>query len=72
MASNAGAARVAHKSGVCAMGGQTIANRDAVNRPRRVQPTPRNLEAMILAIRDGDDPTRGRRLSDVTEVGQES
>jgi hypothetical protein len=40
---------VARKSGVCAMSGQTIAKRDAVYRPRRVQPTPRNIEAMILA-----------------------
>jgi hypothetical protein len=40
---------IARKSGVCAMSGRTIARGDAVYRPRRVQPTPRNIEAMILA-----------------------
>ncbi len=40
---------VAKKVGVCSLSGQTIARSDAVYRPRRVQPTPRNAEAMILA-----------------------
>jgi hypothetical protein len=40
---------VARKSGVCAMSGRTIAKGDAIYRPRRVQPLPRNIEAMILA-----------------------
>ncbi|MFM0055931.1 DUF3331 domain-containing protein [Paraburkholderia phytofirmans] len=39
----------AKKGGVCSLSGQTIARGDAVYRPRRVQPTPRNVEAMILA-----------------------
>jgi hypothetical protein len=40
----------AKKAGVCSLSGQTIARGDAVYRPRRVQHTPRNVEAMILAI----------------------
>ncbi|SAK74516.1 hypothetical protein AWB76_04789 [Caballeronia temeraria] len=39
----------AKKAGVCSLSGQTIARGDAVYRPRRVQHTPRNAEAMILA-----------------------
>lgn len=40
---------IAKKAGVCSLSGQTIARGDAVYRPRRVQPVPRNVEAMILA-----------------------
>jgi uncharacterized protein DUF3331 len=40
---------VARKNAVCALSGQTIAKGDAVYRPRRVRPIPRNIEAMILA-----------------------
>jgi hypothetical protein len=40
---------IARKAGVCALSGQTIATGNAVYRPRRVQPVPRNIEAMILA-----------------------
>jgi hypothetical protein len=40
---------VARKAGVCALSGYAIATGDAVYRPRRVQPAPRNVEAMILA-----------------------
>jgi hypothetical protein len=40
---------IAKKAGVCALSGQTIATGNAVYRPRRVQPIPRNIEAMILA-----------------------
>jgi hypothetical protein len=40
---------VAKKVGVCSLSGQTIERGDAVYRPRRVQPIPRNVEAMILA-----------------------
>ena len=40
---------IAKKAGVCALSGQTIAKGNAVYRPRRVQPIPRNIEAMILA-----------------------
>jgi hypothetical protein len=39
----------AKKAGVCALSGRTIETGDAVYRPRRVQPAPRNIEAMILA-----------------------
>jgi hypothetical protein len=39
----------AKKAGVCALSGRTILTGDAVYRPRRVQPAPRNIEAMILA-----------------------
>jgi Domain of unknown function (DUF3331) len=41
--------RIARKAGVCALSGETIATGIAVYRPRRVQPVPRNIEAMILA-----------------------
>ncbi|WOD13845.1 DUF3331 domain-containing protein [Paraburkholderia kirstenboschensis] len=40
---------IARKAGVCALSGQTIARGDAVYRPRRVRPAPRNVAAMILA-----------------------
>jgi Domain of unknown function (DUF3331) len=40
---------VARKNSTCAMSGQTIARGDAVYRPRRGRPAPRNIEAMILA-----------------------
>ncbi|MFM0395444.1 DUF3331 domain-containing protein [Paraburkholderia phytofirmans] len=40
---------IARKSGVCALSGQKIARGDAVYRPRRARPAPRNVEAMILA-----------------------
>nr|WP_240975840.1 DUF3331 domain-containing protein [Paraburkholderia aromaticivorans] len=40
---------IARKSGVCALSGQTIARGDAVYRPRRARPAPRNVDAMILA-----------------------
>ncbi|WNC89163.1 DUF3331 domain-containing protein [Paraburkholderia sp. FT54] len=40
---------IARKTGVCALSGQAIARGDAVYRPRRVRPAPRNVEAMILA-----------------------
>jgi hypothetical protein len=40
---------IAKKVGVCALSGQTIATGNAVYRPRRVHPIPRNIEAMILA-----------------------
>jgi Domain of unknown function (DUF3331) len=40
---------VSKKAGVCSLTGQTIAKGDAVYRPRRVEPVPRNIEAMILA-----------------------
>lgn len=40
---------VAKNAGVCALSEQTIARGDAVYRPRRAQPAPRNNEAMILA-----------------------
>ncbi|MFM0346926.1 DUF3331 domain-containing protein [Paraburkholderia sp. RL17-347-BIC-D] len=40
---------IARKAGVCALSGQTIATGDAVYRPRRGRPAPRNVEAMILA-----------------------
>lgn len=39
----------AKKAGVCSLSGQTIARGDAVYRPKRVRPIPRNVEAMILA-----------------------
>jgi hypothetical protein len=40
---------IAKKAGVCSLSGQTIATGNAVYRPRRVRPIPRNIEAMILA-----------------------
>ena len=40
---------VAKKAGVCALSGQVITRGNAVYRPKRVQPAPRNIEAMILA-----------------------
>ncbi|MFM0555964.1 DUF3331 domain-containing protein [Paraburkholderia sediminicola] len=40
---------IARKAGVCALSGQAIATGDAVYRPRRGRPPPRNVEAMILA-----------------------
>jgi hypothetical protein len=40
---------IAKKGGVCALSGQVIATGDAVYRPRRLKPAPRNIEAMILA-----------------------
>lgn len=40
---------VAKKTGVCALSGQVITRGNAVYRPKRVQPAPRNIEAMILA-----------------------
>ncbi|MFL9962999.1 DUF3331 domain-containing protein [Paraburkholderia sediminicola] len=40
---------IAKKAGVCALSGQRIATGDAVYRPRRLKPAPRNIEAMILA-----------------------
>ena len=40
---------VARRGDVCAMSGRPIAKGDAVYRPRRVRPIPRNIEAMILA-----------------------
>ena len=40
---------VAKKAGVCALSGQAIKRGHAVYRPKRVQPTPLNIEAMILA-----------------------
>jgi Domain of unknown function (DUF3331) len=40
---------LARKSGVCALSGQAIARGDAVYRPRRARPAPRNIDAMILA-----------------------
>lgn len=40
---------IAKRAGVCSLSGQTIAKGNAVYRPRRVQPIPRNIEAMILA-----------------------
>nr|WP_244173577.1 DUF3331 domain-containing protein [Caballeronia temeraria] len=39
----------AKRVGVCSLSGQNIARGDAVYRPRRVHPAPRNVEAMILA-----------------------
>jgi hypothetical protein len=41
--------RIAKRAGICALSGQAIVSGDAVYRPRLVQPTPRNFEAMILA-----------------------
>ncbi|WP_116147394.1 DUF3331 domain-containing protein [Paraburkholderia sp. BL27I4N3] len=41
--------RIAKKAGVCCLSGQTIAKGNAVYRPRRVRPIPRNIDAMILA-----------------------
>ncbi|MFM0726898.1 DUF3331 domain-containing protein [Paraburkholderia strydomiana] len=41
--------RIAKKAGVCALSGQAIKTGDAVYRPRRLKPAPRNGEAMILA-----------------------
>jgi hypothetical protein len=40
---------IAKKAGVCSLSGQPIAKGNAVYRPRRLQPIPRNIEAMILA-----------------------
>jgi hypothetical protein len=40
---------IARKAGVCALSGETITTGNAVYRPRRVQPVPQNIEAMILA-----------------------
>ncbi|REG61209.1 uncharacterized protein DUF3331 [Paraburkholderia sp. BL6669N2] len=40
---------IARKSGVCALRGQSTARGNAVYRPRRARPAPRNAEAMILA-----------------------
>jgi hypothetical protein len=40
---------IATKAGMCALSGQTITTGNAVYRPRRVEPLPRNIEAMILA-----------------------
>ncbi|MGF6992392.1 DUF3331 domain-containing protein [Paraburkholderia sp. GAS32] len=40
---------VAKKAGVCALSGLAITRGNAVYRPKRVQPAPRNIEAMILA-----------------------
>jgi Domain of unknown function (DUF3331) len=40
---------IAKKGGVCSLSGQTIAKGNAVYRPRRVRPVPRNVDAMILA-----------------------
>lgn len=39
----------AKNAGVCALSGQPITTGDAVYRPKRVKPAPRNIEAMILA-----------------------
>ena len=40
---------IAKKAGICSLSGKTIAKGNAVYRPRRVRPIPRNIEAMILA-----------------------
>ncbi|MFL9931062.1 DUF3331 domain-containing protein [Paraburkholderia sp. RL18-103-BIB-C] len=47
---------IAKKAGVCALSGQAIATGDAVYRPRRRNPAPRNIEAMILATVMQDFP----------------
>jgi hypothetical protein len=47
---------VAKRAGVCALSGQAIATGDAVYRPRRRNPAPRNIEAMILATVMQDFP----------------
>jgi hypothetical protein len=47
---------IAKKAGVCALSGQAIATGDAVYRPRRRNPAPRNIEAMILATVMQDIP----------------
>ena len=50
---------IARKAGVCALSGQAIARGNAVYRPRRGRPAPRNVEAMILATVMEATPVEG-------------